>query len=164
MLWGKNMPPASQQRHPTTMIIGTIIPSNPTPITGKAPAATFLPRATPQTWTTSPVGACQHAPGVSLLLPETQATCLLPLRSPYRHYGFSVGVCVCLFAQLVLCSLYRQHQPNPTAVLSDGEPMCNEGPTLRCENKLQLSMSTAPLPPPFLSVFWIHTHAHTHTH
>eukprot|EP00064_Thunnus_orientalis_P006853 superscaffoldBa00000734_g6872 len=33
--------------------------------------------------------------------------------------------------QLVLCSPYRQHQPNPTAVLPDSEPMCNEGPTLR---------------------------------
>lgn len=56
---------------------------------------------------------------------------LLPLQFP----------CVCLFAQLVLCSLYRQHQPNPAAVLPDIEPVRNEGPTLQCENKLQLSMN-----------------------
>lgn len=55
--------------------------------------------------------------------------------------AFTVSVCVCLFAQLVLCSLYRQHQPNPAAVLPDIEPVRNEGPTLQCENKLQLSMN-----------------------
>lgn len=60
---------------------------------------------------------------------------------------FFACVCVCLFAQLVLCSPYRQHQPNPTAVLPDSEPMCNEGPTLRCVNKLRLLMNTALLPP-----------------
>lgn len=78
------------------------------------------------------------------------------------HYGFCAGVCVCLFAQLVLCSLYRQQQPNPTAVLTDSEPTCNEGPTLRCENKLQLSMNTAPLPPPFCqSAGYTHTNTDT---
>lgn len=57
-------------------------------------------------------------------------------------------LCVYLFAQLVLCSPRRQRQPNPTAVLPDSEPMHNEGPTLRSENKLQLSMNAASHPPP----------------
>lgn len=56
-----------------------------------------------------------------------------------------------LFAQLVLCSLSRQHQPNPTAVLCDSRPMFNEGPTLQCANTAQLSMNTV-RPPPLCAV------------
>lgn len=111
-----------------------------------------------------------------ILSPEHTSVCLcvrasrvfayLKLYRPVRYHTaalnclrcFSARVRACLFAQLVSCSPYRQHQPKPTAVLPDSEPMCNEGPTLRCANKLRLLMNTALLPP--LSVCQSkHTHA-----
>lgn len=135
MLWGKNMLPASQQHYHTTVMISSIIRSNPTPTTGMVPATTLC---VSMRW-----GAC-----LLLSLPE--------LPRPICNHSFpltaitvSVSACVYLFAQLVLCSLYWQHQPKPTAVLPDSEPMCDEGPTLRTENKLQLLMNNEPLPPPF---------------
>lgn len=108
-----------------------------------------LPHATlPLTGITSPRSACLRVClGACLLLslPETpRAVCYHSV--PLAAFMVSVHAFVCTAG---LCSPYRQHQPNPTAVLPDSEPMCNEGPTLRCENKLQLSMNTASLPPPF---------------
>lgn len=56
-LWGKNMLPASQQHYPTTVMISSIIPSNPKPTTGMVPAATVL---TPLSNQDLPGCACQR--------------------------------------------------------------------------------------------------------
>lgn len=137
--------------HVSSIIIQlcSIIPSTPAPTTAYGPSSHFVCEYAlrcmfvfKSTWN-SPRPICDHS------FPLTAIT-------------VSVSACMYLFAQLVLCSLYWQHQSNPAAaVLPDSKPMCDEGPTLRWESNAVIGEQW-PSSTSFLPIGWTRVHIHMH--